>query len=59
MAVEVHEISDMGDVVRRNGAEEMAFVVIFIVSICCFPVEPGVIVDEFDYKFIAFIDLME
>jgi len=59
VAVQIHEESAMGQVVGRNGAEELTVVVILVVSVGCTFVEPAEIVNNFYDQSVAFIDMVE
>ena len=53
VAVEVDEKSAVGQMVGRNGAEEIGVVVVFVVAVDRSLVQPGEVIDHFQDQFIT------
>lgn len=50
VAVQVDEVANVGEVVGRDGAEELTVVVVLVVAMDTATVEPGEVIDYFQNR---------
>ena len=50
VAVQVDEVANVGEVVGRDGAEELTVVVVLVVAMDTATVEPGKVIDYFQNR---------
>lgn len=59
VAVEIDEVANVGEVIGRNGSEELTVIVIFVIAVDGGAVQPGEVIDYFQNWVFCLVDLEE